>query len=94
MTTFAFGLFSGLPLTMWLSTLPTPTLQAIFGCLAGTALALAAIYLYLLTQRDGYHVYRKPVMQPRRSAQRKPAQQRYPASWPLTGAYALAGGAA
>lgn len=91
MTTFTFGLISGLPLTMWLSTLPMPTLEAIFGCLAGVAMALAAIYLYLLTQRDGYHIYRKPA--PQRTQKRHTGRRDYSIRGVmLPGALALAQG--
>ena len=61
------------------------TLQMIFGILAGLAMALCAIYVYLLTHRPPT----RP--QPKR---RKVVRRQYPASWPLAGAMALNGGAA
>ena len=66
------------------------TLQMIFGIMAGLAMALCAIYVYVLAQQ-AQPVPQRPV---RRPVRRKTTLNRYPAGWPLAGAMALQGGAA
>lgn len=85
MTTFLAGLVSGASI-ITLSGVSTDTLQMILGVAAGILLATAVLYVYLLGRQP-----QKPMRhQVKRSAVRSPKlpQQRYPASWPLAGAYA------
>lgn len=84
MTSFLFGLISGITSLAALLSLPPETIDMMIGIAAGLALGLTFIYLYLLATLPPH----------KRKTQRRPAQRRYPKGWPLAGQMALSGGLA